>query len=103
VNYIEVDELLCKARAIVNITMENIGQNRESNDDIEYALWAASGLLSQAIELLNEPTPKWPDMGADELAVQDEGGIIHFDKIFSEGPELRVTPDGAVVTTNQEF
>ena len=101
-NYIEIDELVCKARAIVNITMENVSQNRESNDDIEYALWAASGLLSQAIELLNKP-PERSDLGEDELAVQDEGRVVYFDEILPEDRiDVRVSPEGVTLTTKGE-
>ena len=101
-NYIEIDELVCKARAIVNITMENVALNRESNDDIEYALWAASGLLSQAIELLNKP-PERSDLGEDELAVQDEGRIVYFDEILPEDRiDVRVSPEGVTLTTKGE-
>ena len=102
-NHIEIDELLCKARAIVNITMENVGLNRETNDDVEYALWAASGLLSQAIELLEQPTPKRSDLGEDELAVQDEGRIVYFDEILPEDRiDVRVSPEGVTLTTKGE-
>ena len=101
-NYIEIDELVCKARAIVNITMENVALNRESNDDIEYALWAASGLLSQAIELLNKP-PERSDLGEDELAVQDEERIVYFDEILPEDRiDVRVSPEGVTLTTKGE-
>ena len=101
-NYIEIDELVCKARAIVNITMENVALNRETNDDIEYALWAASGLLSQAIELLNKP-PERSDLGEDELAVQDEGRIVYFDEILPEDRiDVRVSPEGVTLTTKGE-
>lgn len=102
-NHIEIDELLCKARAIVNITMENVALNRETNDDVEYALWAASGLLSQAIELLEQPTPKRSDVGEDELAVQDEGRIVYFDEILPEDRiDVRVSPEGVTLTTKGE-
>ena len=98
----EIDELMCRARAIVNITMENLSQNRESDDDIEYALWAASGLLSQAIELLNKP-PKRSNVGKDELAVQDEGRIVYFDEILPEDRiDVRVSPEGVTLTTKGE-
>lgn len=98
----ELETTLCKARGIVRIAMDNLGTGRGLDEDIEYALWTVSDLLSNAIELLDEP-PEWPILGQDELAVQDEGGIVHFDKIFPEddGPELHVTPDGAVVTTKE--
>ena len=102
-NHIEIDELMCKARAIVNITMENVALNRETNDDVEYALWAASGLLSQAIELLEQPTPKRSDVGEDELAVQDEGRIVYFDEILPEDRiDVRVSPEGVTLTTKGE-
>ena len=102
----DLETRLCKARGILRVVMDNIGADNDSGEDIEYALWAVSDLLSEAIDQCSKP-PQWPVLGEDELAVQDEGGIVHFDQIFPEdesgipdnGPELRVTPDGAVITT----
>jgi len=101
----DLETRLCKARGIVRVVMENIGAGNDSREDTEYALWAVSDLLSEAIDQCTEP-PEWPVLGEDELAVQDGGGIVHFDRLFPEevpdepeGPELRVTPDGTVVTT----
>ena len=102
-NDIEIDSLVCKARAIVNITMENVALNKEANDDVEYALWAASGLLSQAIELLEQPTPQRAKVGEDELAVQDEGRVVYFDDLLPEDRiDIRVNPEGVTLTTQGE-
>lgn len=103
-NEIEIDSLICKARAIVNITMENVALSKgEANDDTEYALWAASGLLSQAIELLEQPAPKRSKLGEDELAVQDEGRIVYFDDLLPEDRiDVRVSPEGVTLTTKGE-
>jgi len=98
----DFDSTLCKARGIVRVIMDSIGCGNESIEEIEYSLWAVNDLLSTAIDQCAD-APQWPDLGKDELAVQDERGVIHFDNILpEEGPELRVTPDGAVITTNDE-
>lgn len=103
-NDIEIDSLICKARAIVNITMENVALCKgETNEDTEYALWAASELLSKAIELLEQPTPKRSKLGKDELAVQDEERVVYFDDLLPEDRiDVRVSPEGVTLTTRGE-
>jgi hypothetical protein len=98
----DLDSTLCKARGIVRVIMDSIGCGEESIEEIEYSLWAVSDLLSTAIRQCNDASER-ADLGKDELAFQDEKGIIHLDELLpEEGPELRVTPDGAVITTNDE-
>ena len=98
----DIDTLICKAKGITRVCMDAIGARASTEEDIEYALWTVSDLLSEAQRKLEEASER-PDLGEDELAVQDERRIVHFDNILpEEEPELRVTPDGAVITTLDE-
>jgi len=95
----DVETLVRKARAIVNMVMENLGTGHDATDDTEYALWTVSDLLSQ-VERHLEESSEWSDLGEDELAVQDEGGIMRFDQVFpTDRINVGVTPDGVTLTT----
>ena len=95
----DVETLVRKARAIVNMVMENLGTGHDATDDTEYALWTVSDLLSQ-VERHLEESSEWSDLGEDELAVQDEGGIMRFDQVFpTDRVDIKVTPDGVTLVT----
>jgi hypothetical protein len=95
----DVETLVRKARAIVNMVMENLGTGHDATDDTEYALWTVSDLLSQ-VERHLEESSEWSDLGEDELAVQNKGRTVFFDDILPEDRiDIGVTPDGVTLTT----
>lgn len=95
----DAETLIRKARAIVNMVMENLGTGHDANDDTEYALWTVSDLLSEAERKLGE-SPEWPDMGEDELAVQNKRRTVFFDDILPEDRiNVGITSDGVTLTT----
>lgn len=95
----DVETLICKARAIVNMVMENLGTGHDPTDDTEYALWTVSDLLSEAERKLGE-SPERTDLGEDELAFQDDDRVVHFDELLPPDTTphniIRV-PDSAVL------
>jgi len=93
------ETLIRKARAIVNMVMENLGTNHDATDDTEYALWTVSDLLSEAERQLGEP-PERTDMEEDELALQDEDRVVHFDELLPPNTTLYDTtrvPESAIL------
>lgn len=95
----DIDTLICKARGITRVCMDAVGARASTEEDLEYALWAVSDLLSEAQRKLEESSER-PDLGEDELAVQDEGRIVFFDDILPEDRiDIGVTPDGVTLTT----
>jgi len=95
----DIDTLICKARGIIRVCMDAVGARASTEEDLEYALWTVSDLLSEAQQKLEESSER-PDLGEDELAVQDKGGIMRFDQVFpTDRINIGVTPDGAVVSS----
>jgi hypothetical protein len=95
----DLESTIFKARGIVRVIMDSIGCGEESIEEIEFSLWAVSDLLSTAIRQCNEASER-PDLGEDELAVQNKGRTVFFDDILPEDRiNIGVTPDGVTLTT----